>query len=49
MSLEGANLFKEGDTLVSLDLKNPAAVEKLASANNATDIRAAFASAGGPY
>jgi type III restriction enzyme len=38
-----------GANLLSLDLKNPAAVEKLATANNETDIRTAFASAGGPY
>jgi len=42
-------VIKDGDTLVSLDLKNPAAVAKLTSANNETDIRATFASAGGPY
>ncbi len=37
------------DELLSLNVKNPASVRALAHASNDTDIRNAFAKAGGPY
>jgi len=38
-----------GDTLISLDLKNPEVAEHLAKASNETEIRQIFSSLGGPY